>query len=306
MAKGGSEIIVGGDFKSDAQGDSFVSNGFYYRSSVDLQDSTLKVGGSFSAYRSNISLTGNSSIHANSFFLDKTASLNFIGSDTGFSFINATTSATFNGSVTFQLTGSLLKNDDISYLILDTPLLQGSTLREGKVTVLDSTGQTLTNYITEIVKKDDQYLLAFCDVNTGCSSDEGGDTGDGEQGGSGNEGSGGDNQGGNSGSDDKPITPSPNTPPSSDPIYNAIYEALDGSIINNDNIVRTAASTVEKQIETIQDERKTYQGNLIHHNMLGRIANNLNKPKYAFNTKSKFASLTSDYKPYVIMSISLL
>ena len=188
----------------------------------------------------------------------------------------------------------------MSYLILDTPLLQGSTLREGKVTVLDSTGQTLTNYITEIVKKDDQYLLAFCDVNTGCSSDEGGDTGDGEQGGSGNEGSGGDNQGGNSGSDDKPITPSPNTPPSSDPIYNAIYEALDGSIINNDNIVRTAASTVEKQIETIQDERKTYQGNLIHHNMLGRIANNLNKPKYAFNTKSKFASLTSDYKPYYV------
>ncbi|WP_148131205.1 hypothetical protein, partial [Campylobacter avium] len=164
VAKGGSEIIVGGDFKSDAQGDSFVSNGFYYRSSVDLQDSTLKVGGSFSAYRSNISLTGNSSIHANSFFLDHSATLNFIGSDTGFSFINATTSATFNGSVSFQLTGSLLKNDDMSYLI----------------------------------------LLAFCDVNTGCSSDEGGDG----------------NQGGNEGgSDDKPTPPSPNTPPSSDPIY---------------------------------------------------------------------------------------
>ncbi|WP_094752778.1 autotransporter outer membrane beta-barrel domain-containing protein [Campylobacter avium] len=50
----------------------------------------------------------------------------------------------------------------------------------------------------------------------------------------------------------------------------------------------------------MQDERKTYQGNLIHHNMLGRIANNLNKPKYAFNTKSKFASLASYYKPYYV------
>ena len=176
----------------------------------------------------------------------------------------------------------------MSYLILDTSLLQGSTLREGKVTVLDSTGQTLTNYITEIVKKDDQYLLAFCDVNTGCSSDKGGDTGDGEQGGSGNEGSGGDNQGGgNSGSDDKP------TPPSSDPIYNAIYEALDGSIINNDNIVRTAASTVEKQIETMQDERKTYQGNLIYHNMLGRIAHlSSRNNSFAFNKNTNNYALS--------------
>ena len=181
----------------------------------------------------------------------------------------------------------------MSYLILDTPLLQGSTLREGKVTVLDSTGQTLTNYITEIVKKDDQYLLAFCDVNTGCSSDEGGDTVDGEQGSSGNEGS-GDNQGGNSGSDDKPITPSPNTPPSSDPIYNAIYEALDGSIINNNNLIRTAASTVEKQIETMQDERKTYQGNLIHHNMLGRIAHlsSRNNNSFAFNRNTNNYALS--------------
>ena len=55
-------------------------------------------------------------------------------------------------------------------------------------------------------------------------------------------------------------------------LYNAIYEALDGSIINNNNLIRTAASTVEKQIETMQDERKTYQGSLIYHNMLGRIA----------------------------------
>lgn len=68
----------------------------------------------------------------------------------------------------------------------------------------------------------------------------------------------------------------------------------------------------------MQDERKTYQGSLIYHNMLGRIAhlssrnNNIafnrntnnyafnTKDKFSFNTKDSFASLVSDYTPYYL------
>ena len=194
--------------------------------------------------------------------------------------------------------GALEKNNNMSYLILDTPSLQGSSLQVEAVTVYDRIHNPLSNsgYTTNIVKVDDKYFLVFGEANdvgnpnypqTDATPPGGHVPGYGQEDG----GSGGS-------SDNKPNT---STPPSSDPIYNAIYEALDGSIINNNNLIRTAASTVEKQIETMQDERKTHQGNLIYHNMLGRIAH-LNKinDNYALNTKDKFASLASDYKPYYV------
>ena len=324
-ADNGALITVNGNFISDAQGDS--SNGLVrYSSTVDLNNSNLVVKGKFDVSRTDIYLKNTAKIYTTDFTLNNTATMNFIGGDTGFGYINASSSASFNGVTNFQLIGAIAKNDNNSYLFLESKNVSGN-IKEGSVIVVDSsTGRPLSEsgYTTNIVKVRDKYFLVFGEANNEGNEnypnanaqppgghldgykngvplpDEGGDTGDGEQGGSGNEGTGGDNQGGNSGSDDKPITPSPNTPPSSDPVYNAIYEALDGSIINNNNLIRTAASTVEKQIETMQDERKTYQENLIHHNMLGRIANNLNKPKYAFNTKSKFASLASDYKPYYV------
>ena len=108
-----------------------------------------------------------------------------------------------------------------------------------------------SGYTTNIVKVDDKYFLVFGEANDVGNPNypqtdatppgghvpgygqEGGGSGGGETGG--DSGSGGGNQGGggNSGSDDnqgndKPINPT--TPPSSDPIYNAIYEALDGYI----------------------------------------------------------------------------
>ena len=143
--KQGAVMTIDGNLLSDSQGASSPTG----ISLVDLNNSSLVVKGKFDAYRSNIYLTGMAKIYTTDFYLDSSARLYFVGSNLGFGYINASSSATFNGSVSFQLTGSLLKNDDMSYLILDTPLLQGSTLREGKVTVLDSTGQTLTNYITE-------------------------------------------------------------------------------------------------------------------------------------------------------------
>ncbi|WP_286006129.1 hypothetical protein, partial [Campylobacter avium] len=147
--KQGAVMTIDGNFLSDSQGASSPTG----ISLVDLNNSSLVVKGKFDVYRSNIYLTEMAKIYTTDFYLDSSARLYFVGSNLGFGYINASSSATFNGSVSFKLTGSLLKNDDMSYLILDTPLLQGSTLREGKVTVLDSTGQTLTNYITEIVKK---------------------------------------------------------------------------------------------------------------------------------------------------------
>ena len=349
-ADNGALITVNGNFISDAQRDS--SNGLVrYSSTVDLNNANLAVKGKFDVSRTDIYLKNTAKIYTTDFTLNDSATMNFVGVDTGFGYINASSSANFNGIVDFVLEGLLLRNPNNSYLFLESKNVSGN-IKEGSVIVVDSsTGRPLSEsgYTTNIVKVGDKYFLVFGEANNEGNEnypnanaqppgghldgykngvplpDEGGDTGDGEQGGSGNEGSGGDNQGGNSGSDDKPTPPSPNTPPSSDPIYNAIYEALDGSIINNNNLIRTAASTVEKQIETMQDERKTYQGSLIYHNMLGRIAhlssrnNNIafnkhtpntkdtlafntkaTKTNFSFNTKDSFASLVSDYTPYYL------
>uniref|UniRef100_UPI00255BFB7C hypothetical protein n=1 Tax=Campylobacter avium TaxID=522485 RepID=UPI00255BFB7C len=312
LAMNGAVITVEGNFTSNAQGESLSLADTDYRSTIDLNDAHLVVKGKFEASNSDIYLKNTAKIYTTDFTLNDSATMNFIGGDLGFGYLNASSSASFNGIVDFVLEGLLLRNPNNSYLFLESKNVSGNT-KEGSVIVVDSsTGRPLSEsgYTTNIVKVGDKYFLVFNEANNPDNQnypqagdeppgghldgyengvplpDEGGDTG-------------GDNQGSGSGgsSDNKPNT---NTPPSSDPIYNAIYEALDGSIINNNNLIRTAASTVEKQIETMQDERKTYQGNLIYHNMLGRIANNLNKPKYAFNTKSKFASLTSDYKPYYV------
>lgn len=298
-ASGGSEIIVGGNFISDSQGDKLSGTGTPYRSTVDLKDATLRIGGSFSAYRSDISLTGTSSIHTNSFFLDSSANINFIGNDSGFGFINATNSATFNGTVTFKLAGALLKNDDMSYIILQSPSVSGN-LKEGAVQVLGSNGSVLSQYTTNIVKIGDKYFLVFNDANDpsnpnypdsstqGPGTQPGGNPGGGNTGG-GNPGDG--NTGGNPGGDPNP----PTTPPNSDPIYNAIYDALkDNFIMNDDETYKQAAQTVKNQFDSMKVEQRTYQGSVMHHNMLGRIAHS-HRSKYALNTKQRYASLTSDY-----------
>ena len=304
----GAVITVEGNFISDAQGDS--SNGLVrYSSTVDLNNANLVVKGKFDVSRTDIYLKNTAKIYTTDFTLNDSATMNFIGGDLGFGYINASSSASFNGVTNFQLIGAIAKNDNMSYLFLESKDVSGN-IQEGSVTVYDNYGNPFSDsgYTSNIVKVGDKYFLVFGEANNEGNENypnanaqppgghlagyKNGIQPDGDT-------EGGDNQGG-----------SETTPPSSDPIYNAIYEALDGYIINNDNIVRTAASTVKKQFELMQDERKTYQGSLIYHNMLGRIANlnkindnyalNTKNNNFSFNTKSKFASLASDYKPYYV------
>ena len=142
-----------------------------------------------------------------------------------------------------------------------------------------STGRPLSEsgYTTNIVKVRDKYFLVFGEANNEGNEnypnanaqppgghlqgykngvplpDEGGD---GNQGGSGNEGSGDNQGGGNSGSDDKPITPSPNTPPTYDNPKDAIHSALKDAFIISDNYVGKAVNDIEKQFALMQDEEK--------------------------------------------------
>ena len=312
IATQGALITIGGNFLSDAQGDSF-STSTSYRSTVDLNDANLVVKGKFDAYRSDIFLTNSAKIYTTDFNLNSSASISFIGSDLGFGYVNASNQATFDGTVGFKLTGAVLKNENMSYLFLESENVSG--IQEGDVTVYSSTGAPLSGYTSKIVKIGDKYFLVFGEANNVGNENypqadatppgghvpgygqEGGGSGGGETGG--DSGSGGGNQGGggNSGSDDnqgndKPINP--NTPPSSDPIYNAIYEALNGSLIENDDVISAATDTVKKQLDSMKVEQKTYQGSVMHHNMLGRIAHS-HRAKYALNTRQRYATLASDF-----------
>lgn len=374
-ASGDSEVIVGNDFISDAQGEDLAGGGVLYHSSVNLSDNAiLRVGNSFKAYRSDISLTDLSSIYTKDFFLDTTANIKFIGGGSGFGSINASNSATFDGGVEFKLANSLIQTDNKTYLILDTPSLNGTSLQEGKVEVIGSSGGTINN--AEIVKVGDKYYLSFNGAippidpdidggdgsggsggdsgnggsdggNTGGGGETGGDSGDSENGGNqggdgqgGNEGGetggdsgdsgqggnpggsgdsdvdnpddenqGGDNNGdsgngGNQGSGDLgggsesggDNPQKPNRPTSNNPVYNAIYEALvgKGGIIDDEATLHKATQTIEKQLDHIKEGPKSYQGSVMHHNMLGRIAHTT-RTQYALNSQQKYASIAGDY-----------
>ena len=184
------------------------------RSSVDLNNANLVVKGKFDAYRSDIFLTNSAKIYTTDFTLNNTATMNFVGGDLGFGYINASSSANFNGVTNFQLIGAIAKNDNMSYLFLESKDVSGN-IKEGSVTVYDNYGNPLSEsgYTTNNANAQPPggHLAGYENGIQPDGDTEGGDN----QGGSGNEGSGGDNQGGNSGSDDKPITPSPSTPPSS-------------------------------------------------------------------------------------------
>ncbi|OCR18144.1 autotransporter outer membrane beta-barrel domain-containing protein [Helicobacter pullorum] len=378
-ASGDSEVIVGNDFISDAQGEDLAGGGVLYHSSVNLSDNAiLRVGNSFKAYRSDISLTDLSSIYTKDFFLDTTANIKFIGGGSGFGSINASNSATFDGGVEFKLANPLMQTDNKTYLILDTPSLNGTSLQEGKVEVIGSSGGTINN--AEIVKVGDKYYLSFNGAippidpdigggdgsggsggdsgnggsdsgnggsdggNTGGGGETGGDSGDSENGGNqggdgqgGNEGGetggdsgqggnpggsgdsgvdnpndenqGGDNNGdsgngGNQGSGDLgggsesggDNPQKPNRPTSNNPVYNAIYEALvgKGGIIDDEATLHKATQTIEKQLDHIKEGPKSYQGSVMHHNMLGRIAHTT-RTQYALNSQQKYASIAGDY-----------
>lgn len=368
-ASGDSEVIVGNDFISDAQGEDLAGGGVLYHSSVNLSDNAiLRVGNSFKAYRSDISLTDLSSIYTKDFFLDTTANIKFIGGGSGFGSINASNSATFDGGVEFKLANPLMQTDNKTYLILDTPSLNGTSLQEGKVEVIGSSGGTINN--AEIVKVGDKYYLSFNGAippidpdigggdgsggsggdsgnggsdggNTGGGGETGGDSGDSENGGNqggdgqgGNEGgetgNGGDSEGdsngdnsdgnqgggetggdsgdsgngGNQGSGDLgggsesggDNPQKPNRPTSNNPVYNAIYEALvgKGGIIDDEATLHKATQTIEKQLDHIKEGPKSYQGSVMHHNMLGRIAHTT-RTQYALNSQQKYASIAGDY-----------
>ncbi|WP_196218587.1 autotransporter outer membrane beta-barrel domain-containing protein [Helicobacter pullorum] len=325
-ASGDSEVIVRNDFISDAQGEDLAGGGVLYRSSVNLSDNAiLRVGNSFKAYRSDISLTDLSSIYTKDFFLDTTANIKFIGGGSGFGSINASNSATFNGGVEFKLANPLMQTDNKTYLILDTPSLNGTSLQEGKVEVIGSSGGTINN--AEIVKVGDKYYLSFNGAippidpdigggdgsggsggdsgnegsdsgnggsdggNTGGGGETGGDSGDSENGG--NQGS-GDLGGGSESGGDNPQKP--NRPTSNNPVYNAIYEALvgKGGIIDDEATLHKATQTIEKQLDHIKEGPKSYQGSVMHHNMLGRIAHTT-RTQYALNSQQKYASIAGDY-----------
>lgn len=308
-------ITVGGNFLSDAQGQGDNGN---WRSTVDLNDATLMVKGNFNAHRSDISLTNSAKIYTTNFNLDSSATMNFIGSDLGFGYINASNQATFDGTTNFKLAGAIAKNDNMSYLFLESKAVTG--IQEGAVTVYDSQGQVLSGYTSKIVKIGDKYFLVFGTANDtndpnypqadatppgghapgynppsgggdqGGSGSDGGDGGDGEQGG--NSGSGGGNQGDSSGNGGN-SGGSTNTPIYTNP-KDAIAAALKDSYIIGESDLQKATSDIENQFSLMQEERKTYQGSLMQHNMLGRIAN-LSRQRYAFNTEARFASLLADY-----------
>lgn len=318
-ASGDSEVIVGNDFISDAQGEDLAGGGVLYHSSVNLSDNAiLRVGNSFKAYRSDISLTDLSSIYTKDFFLDTTANIKFIGGGSGFGSINASNSATFNGGVEFKLANPLMQTDNKTYLILDTPSLNGTSLQEGKVEVIGSSGGTINN--AEIVKVGDKYYLSFNGAippidpdigggdgsggsggdsgnggsdggNTGGGGETGGDSGD--SGNGGNQGS-GDLGGGSESGGDNPQKP--NRPTSNNPVYNAIYEALvgKGGIIDDEATLHKATQTIEKQLDHIKEGPKSYQGSVMHHNMLGRIAHTT-RTQYTLNSQQKYASIAGDY-----------
>lgn len=332
----------------------------------------MRVGNSFKAYRSDISLTDLSSIYTKDFFLDTTANIKFVGGGSGFGSINASNSATFNGGVEFKLANPLMQTDNKTYLILDTPSLNGTSLQEGKVEVIGSSGGTINN--AEIVKVGDKYYLSFNGAippidpdidggdgsggsggdsgnggsdsgnggsdggNTGGGGETGGDSGDSENGGNqggdgqgGNEGgetgNGGDSEGdsngdnsdgnqgggetggdsgngGNQGSGDLgggsesggDNPQKPNRPTSNNPVYNAIYEALvgKGGIIDDEATLHKATQTIEKQLDHIKEGPKSYQGSVMHHNMLGRIAHTT-RTQYTLNSQQKYASIAGDY-----------
>ena len=328
----------------------------------------MRVGNSFKAYRSDISLTDLSSIYTKDFFLDTTANIKFIGGGSGFGSINASNSATFNGGVEFKLANSLIQTDNKTYLILDTPSLNGTSLQEGKVEVIGSSGGTINN--AEIVKVGDKYYLSFngaippIDPDIGGGDGSGGSGGDSGNGGSdgGNTGGGGEGRGGyrDSGSVDNASghreggkgggdggggggadgeygggncgrnrgggetggdsgdsgnggnqgsgdlgggsesggdnPQKPNRPTSNDPVYNAIYEALvgKGGIIDDEATLHKATQTIEKQLDHIKEGPKSYQGSVMHHNMLGRIAHTT-RTQYALNSQQKYASIAGDY-----------
>ena len=94
----------------------------------------------------------------------------------------------------FKLANSLIQTDNKTYLILDTPSLNGTSLQEGKVEVIGSSGGTINN--AEIVKVGDKYYLSFNGAIPPIDPDIGG--GDGSGGSGGDSGNGG-NQGGSGG-----------------------------------------------------------------------------------------------------------
>ena len=255
----------------------------------------MRVGNSFKAYRSDISLTDLSSIYTKDFFLDTTANIKFIGGGSGFGSINASNSATFDGGVEFKLANSLIQTDNKTYLILDTPSLNGTSLQEGKVEVIGSSGGTINN--AEIVKVGDKYYLSFNGAIPPIDPDIGGGDGSGGSGGDsgngGNQGS-GDLGGGSESGGDNPQKP--NRPTSNNPVYNAIYEALvgKGGIIDDEATLHKATQTIEKQLDHIKEGPKSYQGSVMHHNMLGRIAHTT-RTQYALNSQQKYASIAGDY-----------
>ncbi len=346
VATGNSEIKVGGDFISDAQGSALSGGASIYRSMVDLQDATLRVGNSFKAYRSDISLTGLSSIYAKDFLLDSSATINFIGSGNGFGLINASNSATFDGAVNFILDGSLVQNSDKVYVVLETPNLNGNGLKEGILDVYGSSGGLIGN--TEIVKVDNKYYLTFdgakppSDSQTSGSSGVDGNEGENQNGGSagddegsedegssgigdsanvggeedsdlGNEGSdnlegNGDSSSGNIGNDNQEndfdsgseesedLDQKVDSQPSDNSIYNAIYGALvgEGGIIDDEVTLHRVTQTIQKQLDHIKEGPKTHQGSIMHHNMLGRIAQTT-RTQYAFHSQQKYAAIAGDY-----------
>ncbi|HIS08572.1 MAG TPA: autotransporter outer membrane beta-barrel domain-containing protein, partial [Candidatus Scatomorpha intestinipullorum] len=130
------------------------------------------------------------------------------------------------------------------------------------------------------------------DVDNPDDENQGGNN-NGDSGNGGNQGS-GDLGGGSESGGDNPQKP--NRPTSNNPVYNAIYEALvgKGGIIDDEATLHKATQTIEKQLDHIKEGPKSYQGSVMHHNMLGRIAHTT-RTQYALNSQQKYASIAGDY-----------
>ena len=67
-----------------------------------------------------------------------------------------------------------------------------------------------------------------------------------------------------------------------------------GGIIDDEATLHKATQTIEKQLDHIKEGPKSYQGSVMHHNMLGRIAHTT-RTQYALNSQQKYASIAGDY-----------
>ena len=159
-ASNGAVINVSGAFSSNAEGGA-------YRSSVRLENATLKANSITNGANSDIYLTGSARIEATSGFVSESGSTtNFIGAGSGFGVISAAR-ISINDNVGFSLGGTLKKTNDLRYLFLESNNVSG--INTSAISITDSSGLFSDRYSARIEQNGNQYFIALHKVSSGTS-----------------------------------------------------------------------------------------------------------------------------------------